>query len=258
MVTGGSQGLGLEIARAFGRHGAKVILVARNEDSLSNANQSLADQGIDSRFLVCDVTSWPEVESRFQDLLEQIGGLDVLVNAVGKSTRSKIEDMNLDEAREMMDVNCFSAWHCIKATLPSLQTSRGHIVNIGSLSSKTAWPFMTPYTTSKFALAALTHQLRIELGETLHAMLVCPGPIKREDAGERYDKQAAGLPESARKPGGGAKLKGICPSKLAEKIVRGCEKRQAEIIVPWKARLLFVGSALSARLGDWLLKLNQK
>lgn len=234
------------------------MLIARQADRLEQARGELKGQGIDAQTCVCDMTNWTAVEQGLGEIAANLGGIDVLVNAVGRSTRSSIEELDLTEFREMMDVNFFAALHGIKAALPSLQASGGHVVNIGSLASKTAWPFMAPYSASKFALAALTHQLRIELGPRLHAMLVCPGPIRRADAGQRYDEQAAQLPATARQPGAGARLKGICPVRLAEKIVRGCEQRKAEIIVPWKARLLFMGSAISTRMGDWLLKLNQK
>ena len=82
-------------------------------------------------------------------------------------------------------------------------------------------------------------------------LLVCPGPIARPDSGFRYDQAA--VPPEARRPGGGVKLKGLDPQKLAQKILSACEHRKAELIVPAKARILFVVSQLSARLGDWLV-----
>jgi short-subunit dehydrogenase len=83
--------------------------------------------------------------------------------------------------------------------------------------------------------------------------LVCPGPIARADSGRRYDSQAAGLPESARRPGGGVKLKGISPDKLATNILRYCERRKPELVMPAKARILFALSQLSPTLGDWII-----
>ena len=255
LVAGGSKGLGLEIARAFGNQGALPILLARNSSDLESAAQSLASDDIESDYVTADATDWDSVNSAIQGLIQKRGDLNVLVNAIGKSTRADIENLDLTEAEELLDINYLTALRCVKSSLPSLKKTRGHIVNIGSLSSKTAWPFMTPYTASKFALAGFTHQLRIEI-EEVHSMLVCPGPIKREDAGSRYESQSENLPEAARKPGGGAKLKGICPRKLAAQIVKGCEKRKAEIIMPWKTKILFVLSSISTRWGDWLLKKN--
>jgi short-subunit dehydrogenase len=90
--------------------------------------------------------------------------------------------------------------------------------------------------------------------EGLHTLLVCPGPIRSAETENRYAEQAAGLPASAAKPGGGVKLKGLDPARLAEQVIRSCETRQAELIAPGKARWLFVLSALSPRLGDWLVR----
>jgi hypothetical protein len=84
--------------------------------------------------------------------------------------------------------------------------------------------------------------------------LVLPGPIAREDAGVRYASQAADLPANARQPGGGVKLKGIDPAKLARRILRACERRRPELVVPARARLLFTLQQLSPRLGDWILR----
>lgn len=85
-------------------------------------------------------------------------------------------------------------------------------------------------------------------------LLVCPGPIAREDSGSRYDKQSSDLPKSAKQPGAGVKLKGIPPALLAAKILRACQRRQPELVVPAKAKLLFAISQLSPAMGDWLLK----
>ena len=92
-------------------------------------------------------------------------------------------------------------------------------------------------------------------------MLVCPGPIAREDAGARYASAPSaagadrneGLPDSARKPGAGAKVKALRPERVAAQILRACERRDVELILPGKARLLFALQAFSPRLGDWLL-----
>ena len=78
--------------------------------------------------------------------------------------------------------------------------------------------YLGAYPVSKFAVAAYTHQLRLELGpQGLHVLLVCPGPIARPDAGQRYSGEAADLPASAQKPGGGVRLKGLDPDELARR-----------------------------------------
>ena len=107
----------------------------------------------------------------------------------------------------------------------------------------------------RFAIAAYSQQLRYELNpQGVHVLLVCPGPIARPDTGQRYDAEASDLPESARQPGGGVKLRGIQPEELAARILRACERRLPELIVPAKARWLFAISQLWPSIGDRIIR----
>ncbi len=254
-VTGGSAGLGLAIAQAFAGRGASVVLIARDQGRLDRAVDEL--QPLNVSGVSADVTDIGAAQSAFDQIVTQHGRLDVLINNVGKSVRIDLDKTTPDIYREYMEVNFLSAVHCTRAAIDAIAKTSGHIVNIGSLSSKTAWPFMAPYSTSKFALAAYTHQLRLEGPQNIHYMLVCPGPIKRPDSGLRYDKQAKGLPARARKPAAGIKVRGADPAVISRRIVRGCERRKAEL-VPLRARLVFTALAWSPRLGDWLLKRKMK
>ena len=103
VVTGGSKGLGLEIARAFGLAGARIVLLARTEPDLVSATEQLSIEGVESTFWVTDVSSELSVQSVFEEIAAKMGRIDVLVNNVGKSTRANIEELDLDEATELMD-----------------------------------------------------------------------------------------------------------------------------------------------------------
>jgi short-subunit dehydrogenase len=152
-----------------------------------------------------------------------------------------------------MELNFFATVSCTQAALAHLLARRGHVVNIGSLASKCAAPYMGGYAASKFAVAAFSQQLRLETAsQGLHVLLVCPGPITRDQPRD----YAAGedIPAAARKPAAGAKLKGIDPDWLAEKILQTCQRRRPELVVPGKARLLFALSQWSPSWGDWLLR----
>ena len=254
-ITGGSAGLGLAIASAFLARGAVVALVARDEQKLAAAANALGGDRVLT--VSADVTDENTAIAAMKQVVELAGRLDVLVNNVGKSVRIDLLKTKLDDYRHFMEVNFLSTVSCTYAALDALTKTSGHVVNIGSLSSKTAWPYLAPYSTSKFALAAFTHHLRLEGPPEVHYMLVCPGPIKRDDAGGRYDEQARDLPEAARKPGAGARVKGMNPADLAEKIVVGCEKRKPEWM-PFKYRLVMMVNALSPRFGDWYLKKKMK
>lgn len=255
LVTGGSSGLGIAIARAFFQAGADVVLAARDEDRLRVAAAAISTAERACTWLAADVTRQDQAKTLIEQAHQQHGRLDVLVNCVGRSTRGDIASTSAEQMAELLDVNFLSIVRCTQAALPHLLKQRGHVVNIGSLAAKTASPFLGAYPASKFPLAAYTQQLRLELApQGLHALLVCPGPIRRTDAGQRYDQHAGAVPSEALQPGGGAKLKGIDPDWLARRIVRACERREAELIVPARVRLLLAISALWPAVGDWIVK----
>ncbi|QDU31424.1 Ribitol 2-dehydrogenase [Anatilimnocola aggregata] len=253
LVTGASSGLGLAIVRQLTAAGTKVALVARDAAKLQQTIAALQLPAEQTLAIAADITQQADVDRLAATVEQTWGQLDLLVNCAGKSSRGKIEETTPEQFQELWELNFLAAVRCTRALLPPLLASQGHVVQIGSLASKSTSKFLGAYPAGKFALAAYSQQLRLELGDRgLHVLLVCPGPIARDDAGSRYDTQAADLPAEARQPGGGVKLKGIQPDDLARRILRACERRQPELIVPAKARLLFTISQLWPTLGDWL------
>lgn len=252
VITGGSAGFGRELAKAFVRENARVAVVARDQSRLESVCDELGEL---AQPFVADVTNDDQVEELREKVVSRYQRVHALLNCVGKSTRGAIAETTPDDFRELFELNFLTAARCTHAFISDLQESRGHVVNIGSLATKSASTFLGAYPVSKFPLAAYSQQLRLELGEgprAVHVLLVCPGPIARSDAGVRYEQ--TDVPDAARQPGGGVKLKGINPQKLATRVLRACEQRKLELVVPAKARFLFALSQLSARLGDWLVR----
>ncbi|MEQ8789282.1 MAG: SDR family NAD(P)-dependent oxidoreductase [Pirellulaceae bacterium] len=255
LVTGASAGLGFEIAAALCRQGARVIASARDQRRLDSAAARLRKFGGEVLPVCADVTNDGQVEALVATAVEHFGRLDALLNNVGQSSRCLVLDATPELVQRSIELNLLTAVRCTRAASEHLLASGGHIVNVGSLASKTASPYMTVYSAGKFALAAYTHQLRLELGPRgVHVLLACPGPIRRDDAGSRYDEQTAALPDQARKPGGGTKLRGLDPADVARRILRACERRRPELVIPAKARILFILAAAFPSLGDWLLR----
>ncbi|MCR4414488.1 MAG: SDR family NAD(P)-dependent oxidoreductase, partial [Thermoguttaceae bacterium] len=154
-------------------------------------------------------------------------------------------------------LNLIALVRCTRAALPHLLPRRGHVVNIGSLASKSAARWVGAYPATKFAVAAYSQQLRLELGpQGLHVLLVCPGPIARKDPRLYPLEGLEDVPETARRPGAGVKVRHISPQWLARQILRACEQRRPELVVPGKARWLFAIAQLWPRLGDWLVLRN--
>jgi NAD(P)-dependent dehydrogenase (short-subunit alcohol dehydrogenase family) len=254
LVTGGSSGLGRAIADGFAAAGAKIVVAARDADAVQKAVAELQAAGSDALGIQADITQQADVDRLIGEAIARFGKLDVLVNNAGRSTRGKILDTSPEQFRELMELNFVALVRCTRAAAPHLLASRGHIVNIGSLAAKAASRWVGAYPATKHAVAAYSQQLRLELApQGLHILLVCPGPIERKDARLQSLEGMENVPERARQPGAGVRTKAIPPKWLAAQIVRACERRAPEIVVPGYARLLFAVAQLWPRLGDWLV-----
>ena len=255
VITGGSSGLGLTIARQLLAAGAHVVLAARDPQRLDQAAREVRAAGGEVTAVPTDVTQDQEVRHLFEQVEESCGRLDGLFHCVGRSVRGNAVDTTVDEFRELWELNFLSAVRCTRAALPQLRQSRGHVIHIGSLASKVGSRYLGAYPVSKFSLAAYAQQLRLELEDSgVHVLLVCPGPIARPDSGERYTAQASDLPTQAQQPGGGIRLKRLDPVRVADRILKACERRQPELVIPSKARLLFALGQLWPSLGDSILR----
>lgn len=260
VVVGASVGLGRSLVEALaGQGAAHVVLVARDLKRLEIAERELARRWPATRFSLCAAdVSIPYGSHRVGEHVQGLGlQIDLLINAVGLSDRGaalKLTDERLDE---LMRANVHGPLHSVQALAGEMPRG-GVIVNIGSLSSHFAPRFLGGYSLAKHALRALTQQLRLELKEQgVHVMLACPGPIARADQeGSRYAHlaTAADVPAEALRGGGGAKLRGLDPDRLAQDILRAAAQRKLQIIRPRKANLLVWLMALCPSLGESMLK----
>ena len=258
VIVGASAGLGRVLGDVLAHHGARVAMVARRQAPLDAAVQDVKSRGGDVLSIAADVTNADDIKRIGDTVLTAWGGIDLMCHCAGRSMRGTILATTPADFRELWETNFLSAAQCVQQFAEPLLQSRGHVVLVGSLASKVAAGYLGAYPSSKFPLAALAQQLRLETeSRGLHTLLVCPGPIARDDhhaSGSRYAAQGAEVPAAAHQPGGGAKVRAINPHWLAERILRACEQRRAELIVPKRARLLFAVSQLSPRFGDWLLR----
>ncbi|EMI17847.1 short-chain dehydrogenase/reductase SDR [Rhodopirellula maiorica SM1] len=256
LVTGSSGGLGLAIARTFLEAGYRVVITGRDVSRLDAAKASL---GRDSYVAIaCGDVSEPQgAADAVQTAVSQFGRLDVLVNCVGTSDRGLAENLTLERLDELIRQNVHTALLCSVAAIPQLEIDQGVIVNIGSLASKVGARYLGGYVAAKHALAGLTQQMRLELKPRgIHVGLVNPGPIRRDDAGSRYQSRVeedANVPAAAAKPGGGTKIKGLPPESVANAVLHCVRYRRPDLVLPRYLRLLIAVGHISPRLGDWLL-----
>lgn len=259
LVCGASSGLGFHLSLALASQGARVIMLARDLDRLNEAKAKIAERHADTELTVISGDLCDEAGARqvTEELQQRFGQLDLVISAIGESDRGSIEKLGIERMVSLVRINVGSGLHAIQYFGPLLKPTRGVIVLVGSLSSHFAPRFMGGYSIAKHGVAALAQQSRLELAaDGVHVMLASPGPIARPDAGQRYSQtpQAAGLPAEALKSGGGAKVKGLDPAELAEEITVAAAKRRRTLVLPRKARLLLIVSAVSPKLGDYLLR----
>lgn len=255
LVTGGSSGLGRVIAETFARARARVALVGLEESDTLAAAESIKASGGEALGLVGDVTNEEDTLRLAREAAQRFGGIDILVNAAGRTHRGWILETPSDEILSLFKLNLLGTVQMTRAAIPYLlESASPHVVNIGSLAAKSASRWVGAYPISKFPVAAFSQQLRLEMRDKgLHVLLVCPGPVKRDQPRLYPLKHAEGIPESALMPGGGVKVGKIDPVALAEKILLYCRKRKPELVIPGKARLLFAIEQLFPRLGDWIV-----
>ncbi|MGB7343137.1 MAG: SDR family NAD(P)-dependent oxidoreductase [Pirellulaceae bacterium] len=258
LVTGGSAGLGWMIARTFLQNGYRVMIVGRDQQRLDDASNRLQAEGISSQCIAtiaANLTKTSEATRVVESVNQQFQQLDVLVNCVGKSDRGFVHQLDADTLHNLFQQNVTTALLCSQAAIPLLESSKGAIVNIGSLASKVGARYIGGYSAAKHALAGMTQQMRLELRpKGIHVGLVSPGPIKRDDAGQRYvEKLSNDLPEQASKPGAGTRVKGLSPERVAKAVLDCARKRKPDVVLPGHMRVLIALGHAFPRLGDWLL-----
>jgi NAD(P)-dependent dehydrogenase (short-subunit alcohol dehydrogenase family) len=180
LITGGSRGLGLVLARQFADQGARIIICARAAEELKRAREDLQSRGAEVLAIECDVTNRAQVAEMMSAIRDFAGSVDVLVNNAGIIQVGPLEVMTREDFERAMNVHFWGPLNTMLAVLPEMRRRRqGRIVNISSIGGKLAIPHLIPYCASKFALAGLSSGMRAELWkEGIKVTTVCPGLMR--------------------------------------------------------------------------------
>ncbi len=261
LVTGGSRGLGLLMARELVEEKARVVICARDWAELERARAELMGRGGQVFAVPCDVASKEQVEQMVRTVRERFGPIDVLINNAGIIQVGPVEEMTLEDYDEALKINFWGALHTIFAVLPDMRRrNEGRIVNISSFGGKIAVPHMLPYSASKFALVGLSEGLRTELAKyNISVTTVCPGLMRTGSYVNAYFKgqnRAEYKWFSANAALPGASMKG---ERAAGQIIAAMKRGDAELIMPTQANLAIKFHALFPEITSALLSfVNQR
>ena len=243
LITGGSRGLGLVMAREFAREGARLVLCARDEQELDQARLDLEKFGAEVMTARCDVTNRHDVMAMVANVYTQLGSIDVLVNNAGVIQVGPLEVMTHEDFELAMQAHFWGPLNTIMAVLPSMREKKaGRIVNISSIGGKVSVPHMIPYSASKFALVGLSKGLRAELmKDGIKVTTVCPGLMRtgsprNADFKGKHQFEYAWFSISDAMP-----LLTVSAENAARQVVSACKRGQAELVisVPAKIAVLF-------------------
>ena len=240
MITGGSRGLGLALAREFARVGCRLVLAARDAQELARAQQDLTQRGTEVLAVPCDVTNQEQVRSVVDQATQRFGRVDIVVNNAGIIQVGPMSTTTVEDFASALDVMFWGALYPTLAVLPQMRARRsGHIVNITSIGGMVSVPHLLPYTCAKFAAVGLSEGLRAELGqEGIHVTTVVPGLMR---TGSYVQARFQGQQEREFTwfaLGATLPLLSISAERAARQIVRATQRGAAECILSLPANIL--------------------
>ena len=183
LITGGSSGIGLAIARMLGEDGYSVTISARRPEKLEAAAKELADQGIDVHHAPAQMTDEGEIESLFASHRERFGRLDVLANNAGVGIGEAMESITARKLDIQIGANLRGLILATREALPMLREAgaehgKALIANTASIAGKSGQPWISIYSATKFAVVGLTQATQKEVGhEGIQATALCPGLV---------------------------------------------------------------------------------
>jgi NAD(P)-dependent dehydrogenase (short-subunit alcohol dehydrogenase family) len=180
VITGGSRGLGLELAREFGRAGGRIAVAARDPAGVRMAVEDLRERGVTAMGVPCDVTTPAGVSELVSSVRTAFGPIDVLINNAGTIEVGPLEHMSDRDHRDAFEIHVMAPMRLIEAVAPDMiRRRRGQIVNITSIGGEVPVPHMLPYTATKHALVGLSRGYRLELGRHgIKVTTVVPGLVR--------------------------------------------------------------------------------
>jgi 3-dehydrosphinganine reductase len=262
LITGGSSGIGLALAKALIQEGLNLCLLARDIPKLEKAQAEVSalaingDQKVD--IISCDATNYEDLSQKLSQWTAQAGVPDLVINSAGVTYPGYFQDLDLDIFHWQMDVNYFGTLHVIKCLIGDMiQRGSGTIVNISSQAGFVGVFGYSAYGPSKYAVRGLTDVLRSEmkpLGITCHIVF----PPDTETPQLEFEKELK--PPETKAIAGASSV--LSAEKVAESILAGVKKGKYVIIPGFEGKLLYrvigILGNLIYPIVDWMIRRAQK
>lgn len=250
LITGGSRGLGLVLAREFASRGAVVAVCARNREALANVESDFRRQGNKLLAVECDLTDRRQVQQMISTVERDLGPIDVLVNNAGTILVGPLENHQIEDFERAMRTNFWAAVYTTFAVLPAMRVRQsGRIVNVGSIGSKIAVPHLLAYSASKFALYGFSQGLRAEVAKdgicvtTAVPGLMRTGSPRHAETKGNHEKEYTWFMLSDSMPG-----LSMSAVRAAKRIVNACVAGRGEVQIGLPAKLIGKAAPLAPNI----------
>ena len=256
LITGGSRGLGLVLARHICARGGSVALIARDAEELARAKSDLATRRSTVMTIQCDLLDSEQNHAAVRQVIDRFGKIDILINNAGIIEVGPLEHLKWEDFDRAMRLHFWAPFELISQIVPEMRIwGGGRIVNISSIGGKVATPHMASYSASKFALTGFSDAIRAELArDNIHVTTVAPGLIRTGSHVNakfkgRHDDEFAWFAASA-----GAPLISMNADRAARKILAACRRGQPSLTLTFAARKIVLANALFPNLTGYLMK----
>src|SRR5437764_5835144 len=260
LITGGSCGLGLVIARQICARGGNVALIARDPDELARAKADLSTRGGNVLTIQCDLLDAEQIHAAVREVIDRFGKIDILINNAGIIEVGPMEHLTPEDFERAMRLHFWAPFELISQVVPEMRIwGGGRIVNISSIGGKIAVPHMASYSASKFALTGLSDALRAELArDNIYVTTVAPGMMRTGSHVNakfkgKHDNELAWFAAAA-----GAPLLSMNANRAARKILAPCRRGQPSLTLTFAARLQVVANALFPNLTGYAMQLANR
>jgi NAD(P)-dependent dehydrogenase (short-subunit alcohol dehydrogenase family) len=257
LITGGSRGLGLVLARHICAEGGSVVLIARDPDELARAKADLTQRGGTVLTIQCDLLESGQIQSAVRQAIDRVSKIDILINSAGIIEVGPLEHMTQEDFERTMRLHFWAPYELVSRIVPEMRTwGGGRIVNISSIGGKVAMPHLAPYSVSKFALTGFSDAIRAELArDNIHVTTVAPGMMRTGSHVNAKFKGNHDIEFAWFATAAGAPLISMNADRAARKILAACRRGQPSLTLTMAARGTIVGNALFPNLTGYMMKI---